>query len=348
MRRLAVMLVVPALIALVPINTAQGTTDEPLQYLQWGLEKLEVEQAWAAGYTGEGVVVAVVDDGVGRDHEEFGPERFHPASASWWGCPPGDPVPCTDPAAWSRKGHGHRVAGIIAAARNGVGMAGIAPEVEIMALRAVGGGLEQLPEAYEAVAEAVRYAVDHGADVINFSLGASPHVWVPAAAIPIAHLYDWGEAIAYALDHDVMVAVAAGNGFQPICENTFLVEGADPLCVGATDRDDFHRFDSDWGLGVDLVAPGGGLGGVCAQILTVGSIGNQSDCKEVPPGYLMFGQTSAATPHVTAVGALLAQQGIRGRDAAERIIDTVDDLGPPGWDPLYGYGRVNAARAVGV
>lgn len=339
-RPLLTALVALALLTAVPAAPSRGVDAEPLQHLQWALDNIEAPAAWDVA-TGSGVVAAVIDNGVAPHPELEG--RFHPDSASWWGC--GDrPVPCSD--GWNTGRHGLHVTGVLAAARDGVGMAGVAPDVEIMALRAVGGGdVEDILQSIENTAEAIRYATDHGADVINISLGG-PVELLPPLGVVTAYYYEWGEAVKYALDHGVFVAVAAGNGYEPLCENLFLVEGADALCVGAVDRDDFHRWDSGWGLGVDLVAPGGQTGGPCDDVLTTESQGNVDNCDETPVGYVYFGATSAATPHVTGVAALLAEEGVRGREAADRILQTADDLGVAGPDPLYGHGRVNAARAL--
>lgn len=318
-----------------------ATGPDPYEHRQWALGRIAAQDAWSRA-TGAGMTIAVIDTGVSAFHPEFA-GKLHPASASWFSCP-GSQVPCTDTSAWNIDGgHGTWVAGVAAASRNGEGIAGVAPDARIMALRAVGFWEEEIPESLFNVGEAIRYAVDHGADVINLSLG-----WLVGVHNGGSYVYGWAQAVQYAVDHGVFVAMAAGNLFSPICENEYGTLGTGALCVGATTPEDTRRLDSNWGGGVDLVAPGGGGGSCDSAILTTGWLGGSPQGCNLQNGYGYIAQTSAATPHVAGVAALLAQQGVRGDEAGARILATVDDLGLPGYDPEFGHGRLNAARAVGA
>jgi serine protease len=321
-------------------TTTLSPTSGDLESEQWALGNIEASGAWSVA-TGQGVIVAVVDSGVDKDHPEFAGKLVK--GASWIGCGRRAVTPCTDPSQWDdENGHGTHVAGIVAAPRNGVGTTGVAPGAQIMPVRVLdadGSGTS------DDVAAGIRYAADNGAKVINLSLGGLPVQ---------SQLYDetgidsaFSEAIAYATERGVLVVVAAGNEGAPLCDDEPLDrDGA--LCVGATDSNDLKSYYSNFGYGLDIVAPGG-LGSVLCDdpedILSTYAISADTLCTDTI-GYETLAGTSMAAPHVSGIGALLAQRGIEGSAAAARIIATADDLGIPGSDPVYGAGRVNARRAV--
>lgn len=342
-RPVALALTVTAAASLAVALPAAGSGPEPLEHLQWSLPMIHAPEAWAAGATGAGVKIAVIDDGIDGSHPEYAGRLVD--GASFWGCPGQSGLqpaaePCTGDE-WGAGGHGTHVAGIAAAPRNGVGVVGVAPDAMIMPVRAIGSdGAQDLL----AVPPAIRYAVDHGADVLNLSLG-----WIPGVHNVEGQLDGWADALRYALDHDVTVVMAAGNDGAPLCANEFGIDGV--ICVGSVGRDGTHADYSNFGYGVDVVAPGGsGLLAHCDDgILSAVPMGNQaSPCNGValPEGYNWGTGTSMATPQVAGVAALLAQKGVRGVAAAHRIEATADDIGPAGPDPLYGAGLVDAAAAV--
>jgi subtilisin family serine protease len=171
--------------------------------------------------------------------------------------------------------------------------------------------------------------VDHGADVINLSLGGT----LPTSGLGIGD--GISAAVQRALDHGVVVVAAAGNDGLPFCENNSF--GGKVLCVGAVDRREDRSFYSSFGSGVSLVAPGGsGLPGTDEDVLSTWNDG----------GYQALAGTSQATPHVAGVAALLVSLGVRGQAAVQRILSTATDIGTPGPDALYGAGLVNAQATV--
>jgi len=167
---------------------------------------------------------------------------------------------------------------------------------------------------------------------------------------PAAWAYGWGAAIEYAAAHDVLVVAAASNSGFPVCENGFSGAQGNVLCVGGVDRLDRRSSFANHGPGLDVVAPAGVAASCGADLpLSLYPVNFTPLCEVEgvkQPGYDYWGGTSQATAFVSGVGALLAEQGIRGAAAAERIKASADDLGPAGWDLDFGHGRVNARRAV--
>ncbi|HET8672291.1 MAG TPA: S8 family peptidase [Thermoleophilaceae bacterium] len=266
--------------------------------------------------TGAGAIVAVVDTGIDASHPDL-QGRIGPG----FDFVDGDSTP------QDGNGHGTHVAGIIAAdANNGVGVDSVAPGAEIMPVRVLdssGSG------SVADVAKGIDWAVDHGADVINLSLGGT----VPTSGLGIQD--DISSAVQRAVSRGVVVVAAAGNDGLPFCENNS--EQGKVLCVGAVDKRGNRSFFSSFGAGLSLVAPGGsGMPGTDEDILSTWNNG----------GYQELAGTSQATPHVAGVAALLVSLGVRGQAAVQRILATATDLGAPGPDPVYGAGLVNAQAAV--
>ena len=289
--------------------------DDPLRGRQWGLDQIRADAARATS-TGEGAVVAVIDSGVQADHPDLTGRLLG-----------GRDFVDDDDTPQDGDGHGTHVTGIIAAATgNGVGVGSVAPGAKVLPVRVLGndgGGNEA------DIVEGVDYAIAQGADVINLSLGFD----VPVTAVGLGGSFD--AAIDRALDRGIVVVAAAGNNGLPVCEQP---SGRDRLlCVGAVDKREMRSFFSSFGQGLGLVAPGGsGLPAANEDVLST-----------IPPsGYEELAGTSQAAPHVAGVAALLVSLGVRGQDAARRIIDTARDVGSPGRDAQFGAGIVNAAAAV--
>ena len=239
-------------------------------------------------------------------------------------------------------GHGTHVSGTVAAVtNNGVGVAGVAPAAKVLPVKvldAEGSGSD------DDVARGICFAADNGAKVINLSLGFDP-----ASSIVVTTLGNKTDrAISYAYGKGSAIVIAAGNESFPACD--FPASHTKALCVGSVDRRDTHSWFSNFGTNVGVVAPGG-LGSVfCEDSEDIWSTllpGSSLDCGD--DGYDSVAGTSMASPHVAAVAALVVAAhgpGVSPDFIYTKLEETADDLGPPGVDPLYGHGRVNAYRAV--
>jgi subtilisin family serine protease len=302
-----------SLIALLLIAAPAAAAD-PLRPRQWGLDMVEANAAYPIS-TGTGAVVAVVDTGVQSDHHDLTGQVL-----------PGHDFVENDDTPQDGNGHGTHIAGIVAAITgNGIGVESVAPGARVLPVRVLNSAGDG---DSNTVAAGVDWAVDHGADVINLSLGSS---------LPLFTGDDttFNAAVARALDRGVIVAAAAGNDGLPICEQP-LAEGR-LLCVGAVDRRGDRSFFSNFGQGLGIMAPGGSaLPGDDEDVLSTWNEGR----------YAEAAGTSQATGFVSGVAALLVSKGIRGQAAVQRIRATARDAGAPGPDAQYGAGIVDAARAV--
>ncbi len=212
-------------------------------------------------------------------------------------------------------GHGTPVAGSAAAVTdNGVGVAGVAWACKIMPIRICdANGYAYL----SAITSGLVWAADHGARVANISYGVSSSSSTTAAAAQ------------YFMANGGVVTAAAGNSaiFDPDPDNPYIVE------VSATDSADHLASFSNTGNDIDLAAPG-------VSVKTTSNSG----------GYAYGSGTSFSAPIVAGVAALVisANPSLSGYQVQDILTESADDLGTPGWDTSYGWGRVNAARAVSL
>ena len=305
----------------------------------WNLEDIGSRLANETS-TGVEAVVAVIDTGVDVHHPEFEGRFTAPMS---WVCPEGVPVPCggyenVD----DGHGHGTHVAGTVAAADDGKGVTGVAPDATIMPVR-VG---DDEGSIVGDLAAATRYATEHGADVITVSIGFIVGSG-PVISNPVAPLDgEWAQAVQEAADAGILVTLAAGNDGVPYCgQGEFWQDAA--VCVGAYGTDTDPAVYSDWGHEIDVSAPGGGLltcdGGIWSTVpLDLAEVDSCTDT----PGYAVYAGTSMATPHAAGVGAMLADLGVGGLDARQRIIDTARDAGTPTSPGAITGPKLDAAAAV--
>jgi thermitase len=306
-----------ALLALLLLAAPAGAAD-PKRAQQWNLDLIEADAAHSVS-TGAGAVVAVVDSGVQADHPDLAGRVGQ-----------GYDFVQKDSTPQDGNGHGTHVSGIIAASTgNGIGVESVAPGATVMPIRVLaddGSG------DTDTVAAGVDYARTHGADVINLSLGSE----VPLVGASGGDAFD--AAVHRALAAGIVVVAAAGNNGVPICEQPAAKDGL--LCVGAVDKREQRSFFSSFGSGLGLVAPGG------SGASSAGMAGEDVLSTYKGSTYQELAGTSQAAPHVSGVAALLVARGVRGQAAVKRILATAKDLGPPGDDPEYGAGLVDARAAV--
>jgi len=300
-------------------------TDDPLLERQWHLERIGAVAAWKVG-AGAGVVAAVVDTGVDPDHPDLRANLL-PGANTFDGDDPRD----TD-------GHGTHVAGLIAAAAgNGEGGAGVAPGARILPIRAIGswGGTA------ESVAAGITYAVDHGARIVNLSLGNRRSAKVVERAVK------------YAADRHVILVASMGNDGDKGNPINYPAALQGVVAVGASDRTDIAPAWSSSGAWQDLAAPGVGIWSTfptyeCRMLQDFRKDPEECPGCELDLGYASIDGTSQAAPQASAALALLLARhpAMTPADAIARLERTARDLGEPGRDPHYGAGLLDLPAAL--
>ncbi|GAB3105247.1 S8 family serine peptidase [Lysobacter terrae] len=345
--------------------------------LQWGNAAIDAAGAWNQGQRGKGAIVAVLDTGVACQHEDIAPNLL-PDSTSFVS---GEGV-CEIPL--NRFNHGTHVAGIIAAADNGAGTIGVAPEAKILAVKVMSArdGSGYLSNVIQGIV----YAADHGADVINMSLG----IYSASYRGLRPQIHAFRRAVRYARKNNAITIVAAGNNAANLDQSVIVcsqgrcrrvdfreipAELPGVLAVSATtpvgwainpagNLDHLASYSNYGRSVIALAAPGGdtplygtaqgsasctvsGFTYPCYSFDMVLAAGGMT--ADGRSQYFFSGGTSMAAPHVAGVAALII--GKHGGEMApaevERILRaSADDLGKPGNDDAYGGGLVNAAKAV--
>jgi serine protease len=340
---------------LIPNDRGEGAAPGDWQQLQWnfaGPFGVNASQAWAnvqadGAPGGKGVVVAVLDTGVAyATHGRF----LRSPDFSRFGFVGGYDFIAHDHLPDDRNGHGTFVAGTIAEATNNhYGLTGLAFAARIMPVRVLN---TQGEGEASTIAEGVRYAVKHGARVINLSLEFSSNV--TASDIP-----ELIEALRFARRRGVLVVAAAGNEAHTAI--AYPARATDVVAVGATTEHGCLADYSNDGSGLTLVAPGGGAdaslpgdpncnpeGPAGRDVYQVTFTGASPRRFGMPSGYE---GTSMAAPHVAATAALIIASGVLGRRPTpaaiiSRLRATARKLGGGGDEGLYGAGRVDAAAAT--
>lgn len=303
---------------------------------QWQLTALNVHTAWRYA-TGAGVTVAVLDSGVDAAHPDLAGQVL----------PGADFVDRTTDGRHDFVGHGTTVAALIAGrADDSTGVVGVAPHAKILPVRVLDAHNEYDNAAL--VADGLRWAVDHGARVVNMSLGGS------------GQSDDLAEAIAYAEAHDVVVVACTGNMaagaptqvWYPARERGVVAVAGLSAAVAAP-AGDAPAGDGAAGAG------GGGSGttGQGAEVLWSGSLTGPQTVLTAPAvnllgarpgGYWRVQGTSFAAPLVAATATLIRSRWpqMTAANVINHLIRSARDLGQVGRDDRYGYGEVDPVAAL--
>ena len=307
-----------------------GFPDDPKYKFQWHMDQIHMPAAWRLG-DGQGVIVAVLDTGVAYENYK----GFHKVE-DLEGIEFVKPYDFVDKTTHANDDHAHgtHVTGTIAqATHNGKGVAGVARHATIMPLKVLSG---RGSGSVAGIADAIRYAADNGAKVINMSLGGR----FPSKVLE--------KAVKYAHNKGVVVVCAAGNDGRGKVSYPAAYPGA--FAVAATQYDESTTFYSNWGKQIAIAAPGGNTrvdqngdgqpDGVLQNTIAVGDP-SKSD-------YFAFMGTSMASPHAAGVAALVAGEGVTDPNAIEKILK--DTARPPKSGKMdkqrYGAGIIDAEAAI--
>ena len=312
-RRSAVALLLAAASVFVLATPAHADSIRDREY--W-LDDYGIRSAWDVT-RGAGQTIAIIDTGVAASHQDLSGAVVGGADFSGQGSSNGQtPVGSGD------SSHGTMVASL--AAGRGRGTSGVIGAAPAASLLAISIGFEDGGSATsdDQIADAVRWAVDNGADVINMSLTRNTLEWPES----------WDDAFFYAMEKDVVIVAAAGNRGSGTTQVGAPATMPGVLTVGGVDRAGAASWDaSAQGISIGVSAPSEQLVGA------------------VPGGgYVLWDGTSGATPLVAGIAALVraAHPELDAANVIQRIVSTSRDAGASGADPIYGFGLVDAAAAV--
>jgi serine protease len=313
--------------------------NDPLFPGQWNLSLIQIPEAWAVS-TGDGATVAVLDTGVAFEDYNDGRYSYRkPPGFSRTKFAPGydfvdnDDHPNDNLSQIpGRPAHGTHAAAVIAETTNeGEGTASIAPGATIMPIRVLdweGDG------DVRHIAAGIRFAADHGAQVLVMSLAG-----IDTGAV--------ADAVKYAASKGVTMIAPSGN--QGVAQVGYPATDPSVIGVGAVTADKTRAYYSNYGEGLDLVAPGGD---VSTDLTGDGQPDGirQQTLLETLDGfcYCQKEGTSSSAPHVAAVAALLVASGLATTPDQVRhaLLSSALDLGPSGPDILFGAGLVQASGAL--
>ncbi|PLR84330.1 S8 family peptidase, partial [Bacillus sp. V33-4] len=271
---------------------------------QWHLKKIEAENAWNFTKGSSEIVVAIIDNGMDVDHMDLKQSVFKPY----------DMVYKTSNLT-TKGSHGTHVAGIIAASMdNGSGGTGIAPGVKVMPINVFSGDIAYTSD----IIDAIYYAVQNGAHIINMSLGGPDYS------------KSLEDAVRYAYESDLLIVAAAGNSSSD--QKNYPAALPYVISVSSTDLNDRRSSLSNFGDEIDFAAPG------------------QSIFSSLPNNnYGLNSGTSMASPLVAGVAALIWSDNpsLTNDQIYERLKSGAIDIGAPGKDKYFGYGRINAEKPLG-
>lgn len=321
-----------------PVTAAPGESPAPdtsriaedgIRSLQYWLDEYGVREAWKES-TGEGARIAVIDTGVDGAHQDLEGAVVGGTDVSGGGAADGQKGLGTEPehgtlVASVAAGRGHVAPGGRDDAGPGrpAGVVGVAPDAEVLAVSTwLGGETSEVRSVDEQLPDAVRWAVDQGADVINMSVGSNTTSWPES----------WDEAFLYAEEKDVLIVASAGNRGSGLVQVGAPATIPGVLTVGGVGRTGEASWESS------------------SQGISIAVAGPSEDMVGAIPGdrYASWAGTSASAPVVAGTAALIKAKWpeMSSAQVANRIISTARDTGAPGKDPLYGYGVLDVEAAL--
>jgi type VII secretion-associated serine protease mycosin len=317
-RAVVALVVVAASVVFAPLPTqaAPAERGDKVRDSEYWLDAYGIRDAWSTT-RGAGITIAVIDTGVDGTAPELVGAVVAGGDFSGLGSSNGQ-----TPVGADGSEHGTMVASLAAGRGTGGnnGVIGSAPEASIMPL-SIGFGAGAT-DSDAQIAKAVRYAVDHGAKVINMSLTRNTLDWPQS----------WDDAFLYAMQHNVVVVAAAGNRGSGTTEVGAPATMPGVLTVAGVDSAGKASFDAS------------------AQGITIGVTAPSEKLVAVVPGgqHVLWNGTSGAAPIVSGVVALVmaAHPELDANNVINRIVATARDAGAPGADPIYGFGLIDAAAAV--
>lgn len=295
----------------VTIDVTDSTSE---YYLPWGVDRVDAEKVHAAA-TGTGVHVAVIDTGIDDDH----PDLVANLGEGW--------NFVLDSPAWDdNNGHGTHCAGTVGAVLNGVGVAGVAPTVTLHAakvLNSSGSG------TWSNIAKGINWVASKGYRIGSLSLGGESY----------SRTLD--DACRNAYNSGVLLVAAAGNNGKNLDQTPFYPASFPTVvAVSATNKSDVLATWSNYGTDIEFAAPGVAIWSTYPPSLDTND-GTQD-------GYKRMAGTSMACPHVSGAAALVwaLAPSMTNAQVRDHLAATAEDLGAAGRDSKYGYGLVDAERAV--
>lgn len=316
-----------------PTAATGPDTGDPMSKDQWALDRMQVPAAWTLSKGSADTVIAVVDTGVDLQHPDLRGKLVGGINITEPGQPAKDDF-----------GHGTHVAGIAAALTgNGVGIAGMAPAARVMPVKVnlpESGGLEE-----SDVADGILWAANHGADVINLSLGF---------ADGDSEFRTLGRAVYYALHEKKCIVVAAmGNNYQAFGANHPQYPAAwakqssmsGLIAVGATTADDRRWANADTGPWQTLAAPGFGiLSTTPTYKVAMTGLKDTALGDDMALNYGRMSGTSMAAPYVSGLAALLLKRMSNHEPALVKLklAQSADRIGAAD----VGAGRINALATL--
>ncbi|MGC8834061.1 MAG: S8 family serine peptidase [Armatimonadota bacterium] len=299
--------------------------NDPLFSRQWHLSLVDCPGAWDIATGSSDIIIAILDTGIDLTHPEFTGKLVAGYNAL---TQTGSPV--------DNRGHGTHVAGIAAAlTNNGIGVAGVSWGARIMPIKVLDTGGRG---SDSTIARGINWAIDNGAKVINLSLGGTSYSNT---------VYN---SVQRARRSGVLLFAAAGNDYLSGNPRLYPAAYDGVVAVGATDNLDRRASYSQTGDYIQFVAPGGDPYG--DDDADPNHWITSTWRRASGTAYAMASGTSQSSPIAAGLAALIwsVKPDLSSDEVLEIMRSTAVDLGKPGWDPEYGYGRIDvgaALRAVG-